>query len=443
MLQYPYRSPLWLPFDTGRALWAGQKEAPMERPVSRMLAIPSQVAELNDLQRLCRRLEQAKGFQLKAAHLGDAFCSLELSSQGQAYTLSLYLTPFGIPPLYRCQHYFPDVDAEELEAREQGLAVEMTFGPDPLASYHLQLQVIHTLLPDTLAVMDDSSEKLLSGRWVALAAASHIPPAPRYIYTVQAVSGDESDCVWLHTHGLNRCGITELEVLDSSRQTYESHYHILETMANRLLEEEEPLEPGEPLYLARLTDETALVTTLVPWQDAVGFYDEDLLGGREDREESHNGDTSAVFVYPTFEDFEAGNIAPVRIFDEILAGNPIYMISSQETRRMKALATERLPYLLAALADSRNQALVKLGLTVDEEHRQDQEEEDSREHIWFKVLGYQDGAFTAELTQDPYYIAGLRTGHVGQYPVEQLTDWMLFTPERRITPDDVYMLELD
>ena len=92
----------------------------MERPVSRMLAIPSQVAELNDLQRLCRRLEQAKGFQLKAAHLGDAFCSLELSSQGQAYTLSLYLTPFGIPPLYRCQHYFPDVDAEELEAREQG-----------------------------------------------------------------------------------------------------------------------------------------------------------------------------------------------------------------------------------------------------------------------------------------------------------------------------------
>ena len=216
MLQYPYRSPLWLPFDTGRALWAGQKEAPMERPVSRMLAIPSQVTELNDLQRLCRRLEQAKGFQLKAAHLGDAFCSLELSSQGQAYTLSLYLTPFGIPPLYRCQHYFPDVDAEELEAREQGLAVEMTFGPDPLASYHLQLQVIHTLLSDTLAVMDDSSEKLLSGRWVALAAASHIPPAPRYIYTVQAVSGDESDCVWLHTHGLNRCGITELEVLDSS-----------------------------------------------------------------------------------------------------------------------------------------------------------------------------------------------------------------------------------
>ena len=133
----------------------------------------------------------------------------------------------------------------------------------------------------------------------------------------------------------------------------------------------------------------------------------------------------------------------MRIFDEILAGNPIYMISSQETRRMKALATERLPYLLAALADSRNQALVKLGLSVDEEHRQDQEEEDSREHIWFKVLGYQDGAFTAELTQDPYYIAGLRTGHVGQYPVEQLTDWVLFTPERRITPDDVYMLELD
>ena len=124
----------------------------------------------------------------------------------------------------------------------------MMFGEDALDSYHLQLKLIHAVLPDAVAVLDDSSEKILSGHWVALAAVSSVPPAPRYIYTAQAVSGEE-EIVWLHTHGLNRCGISELEVLNSTKDTYNSHYNVLETMANRLLELEEPLEPEEPCLL--------------------------------------------------------------------------------------------------------------------------------------------------------------------------------------------------
>ena len=114
------------------------------------------------------------------------------------------------------------------------------------------------MLPDALAVIDDSSEKILSGRWVALAAESEVPPAPRYLYTAQAVSGEE-DCVWLHTHGLNRCGRPELEVLASTKDNYQEHYNVLETLANRILEDEEVPEFGSPYFLA--SSQSISVTT--------------------------------------------------------------------------------------------------------------------------------------------------------------------------------------
>jgi len=31
---------------------------------------------------------------------------------------------------------------------------------------------------------------------------------------------------------------------------------------------------------------------------------------------------------------------------------------------------------------------------------------------------------------------------IGTYTYDDLTDWIIFTPERRITPDDVYIMDL-
>ena len=115
------------------------------------------------------------------------------------------------------------------------------------------------------------------------------------------------------------------------------------------------------------------------------------------------------------------------------------MLSTSETNRMKALAAERIDFLFQAFSDKRNHLLVKLGLLVDESYRS---ESNDREHIWFEVTDLQDGQITAKLTQEPYYIAGLHEGHVGTYSPEDVTDWLIFTPERRLTPDDVYLLTL-
>lgn len=405
---------------------------------SYMMAIPPSMEEIKDQMEVLRRLNNAPDFKVESTESTDGSLFLNLVYRDEKYRAEVYPATFEIPELYRCQHLFPDLDVKLIQEVNDGLAVVMRFGEDALSSYHLQLKLIHAMLPDVIAVLDDSSEKILSGHWVALAAVSNVSPAPRYLFTSQAVSGEE-DVVWLHTHGLNRCGLTELEVLNSSKETYTNHYNILETLAKRLLEMEEPLEPHEPLYLARLTAEIPLIVTIVPWQEAVEHYDDDMLGGSDDREESHNQNTSAIFTYQSQEDYENEVYSPISVYDEIVDGNPIYWFSNAETERMKALAAERISYLYQASKNQDNKVLVKIGLTVDEEL---QEENSTKEHIWFELLEVGDNTMKLKLTQEPYYVKAVHEGDIMDFTVDDVTDWIIYTPDRAISPDDVYILDL-
>ena len=268
---------------------------------SYMVAVSRNDESIKDIKGIMTRLSNNSEVKLKA-HKFEEGLNVKVEIDGCEYEVEVFPIDFEIPPLYRAQHLFPDVDVEAVEKANVGLAVVMEFNENPLRSYHAQLKIITALIPDVLAVLDDSSEKILSGRWVELAAESAVPPAPRYIYTVQAVSDSEGgeDCVWLHSHGLNRCGHPDIEVLNSKKETYNNHYNVLETMANRLLEQEEPLQMGEPFYVARVTERIPLMATLIPWQEAIQNYPENMLGGKAEREEAHNGNTCGLFVYPSY-----------------------------------------------------------------------------------------------------------------------------------------------
>lgn len=408
---------------------------------SYMLAIPTEPSDINSFIRILNHLNQSRYFKVLSSRLEETSLKLELESGDINCWAEIYLSDFDgseLPEIYRIQHFFPDVDIAAIEKAVVGISVAMEFGKDALAYYHLQLRIIDAILPDKLAVLDESSEKILSGRWVTLAAASNIPPAPSYLFTVQAVAGENTD-VWLHSHGLNRCGITELEILNSTKDMYQIHYSIIERLANRILEADKPLEPGDSLYLARLSDSIPMIVTIVGWEEAIRFYDDNILGGLKDRKDGHNRDTSAIFVYQSKEDYENHRMLPVSVYDEYIKQNPIYMISNDETDRMKALAQERLPFLRRALSNRANHILLKLGLEIDEEYRT---EDNFKEHIWFELLKMDDDRLTAKLTQEPYYISGLHEGDTGLYTCSQITDWLIYTPQKRLSPDDVYLMDL-
>lgn len=407
------------------------------RTKSCMIAIPKCEEDLKDIEGIMNRISNNAEIKL-LAHEYDEGMKLTLEVEEMEYTVVMAPVDINLSEMYRIQHFFPDIDIDTVQKAEFGLEVDMEFGEDALTSYHAQLKIMNVLMPDAVAILDASSEKVLSGKWVKLAAESKVPPAPRYIYTVQAVSG-EDDCVWLHSHGLNRCGIPELEVLNSTIDTYQSHYNIIETMAGRLLELEEPLEMGEPFYLARVTEDIPMFTTLVPWQEAVEHYPDDMLGGKCDREDSHNENTCGIFVFASQEDLENGEYSPVSIFDEFLQDNPLYMISNKETDRMRNLAAERLNYMLDAAKNDENTIILKIGLEMDEEFKEDDNE---REHIWFELLEVEDGAVRCRLTQEPYFVKNMHEGSEGTYTFDKITDWLIYTKERRISPDDVYIMNL-
>lgn len=409
----------------------------LEQEKSYMLAVPTNSEDILDLEGIIGRLYDATDFTLKDIQNKQGNMEITVEYKNHIYDACFYPTTYELPELYRSLHLFEDLDLEKLQNAKEGITVEMEFSKDVLDSYHLQLKLIGTILTDVAGILDDSSEKLLSGKWAKLAAESSVPPAPRYLFTTQAVYCEQSDTVWLHTHGLNRCGLTEVEVLNSTKDNYNNHYGVVETVANRLMGSEDPIIPKEPMFVGRLTEEDYLVCTLIPWEEAVEHYDPQLLGGKMDRTEGHNLNTSVVFVYCCEEDYNNGKYNELCVYDDILGENPIFYLTNEETERMSQLAKERIFFAIHALQEKENKVLIKIGLTVDEEF---QEDENSREHIWFELTQFEGNMLTGKLTQEPYYVSKMHVGDVAQFTVEQITDWLIYTPEQRISPDDVYLL---
>lgn len=417
---------------------------------SYMVAIPKQREDLNDPKQLMDNLAASKECKIISQEFVDgeenlvevcgygykAGIKLVVEVSGVQYRAIVLPIQFEIPPMVRAQHFFRDIDIKTIEGSQVGLDVVMEFSDDPFASYHAQLKLVSALVPDAVAVLDDSAEKMLSGKWVRFAASSDVYPAPKYIYTIQAISGDEDD-VWLHTHGLKRCGIPELEILNSSKQYYGEHGRIIETLASRMLEE--PAQQGEPVFLARLTEDIDVVTTFIDWKDALKFMPKNILGGEEDRKEGHNEDTCVVFAYANFEDFQQHKLSHVAIYDDVLEENPLYMFTARETERMKNLAIERIDYMVKAFEDKANKIIAKIGIEVDEEFKDGDIE---NEHIWFEINDISGDSVTAILTQDPYYVKDMKKGSIATYGFDKITDWVVYTPNGPLTPDDVYMMDV-
>ena len=203
--------------------------SPSEQPLSYyeeksyMLAIPwsDQEDTLFDREEKIRRISRMEGVEvLSVASENDGEQPfITISYHGETYAVDL--SPYPAYDSYKSiqrRHIFSDEENEELAKAEFGLMVIMPFGKDHKSSFHFQLKLIDALMPEPVAIIDESAEQIFSGQWAHLAAASNTPPSPQYIYQIHAVT-DEKDEVWLHTHGLARCGLPEIEILDAGKKT--------------------------------------------------------------------------------------------------------------------------------------------------------------------------------------------------------------------------------
>lgn len=349
------------------------------------------------------------------------------------------------------------IDEQSLKTateQEYYLETSMYFELEPLASFHLQLKIMDAIVPDSSLVIDFMSYRLLSAQWLKMTAKSAIPPSPDYLYTLHCVydeqGNDGNRRYWFHTHGLHRCASVELEMLNFSNGAEQ-----MNTLINMSVKKflSSPAKERERFTIGY--DGMGINLCWLRWEEALKDLPENILGGFSDRDEADNVHAEPSGILFAVED---GNMVSPEIYAKTLAENPIYYITNEETERMSALAKERFPsfervfhrehkepekksFLKKMIGFKEEEApgwtfLVKLGLKVD-----DPDSGSEKEHLWFDVMSVNKGQITGKLLNQPYWISGLNEGDINTYPLEVLTDWLIYSPDNTFTSDSIYILE--
>lgn len=381
----------------------------------------------------------------------------EIEYQEANFNVEIYVCPTRNINLkdYGFANQIDEVSLKKAFEQEYYLEISMYFELEPLSSFHLQLKIMNAIVTEASVVVDFMSYRLLSPRWLSMTAQSQIPPSPDYLYTIHGVYDDNEEDgarrYWFHTHGLHRCTSVELEIINI-REGAEQMNTLLNMTVKKFLSS--PAKEREIFEIGY--DGMGINLCWLRWEEALQDLPKNILGGFADRDEVDN-----VHAEPSGILFavEEGNMISPEIYAKTLADNPIYYITNAETERMSALAKERFPFFekifrkeykepekksfLKGLFSPKKEEgeeswtfLVKLGLTVD-----DPNSGSEKEHLWFEVSAIDNGKITGKLLNQPYWISGLKEGNVNTYPLEVLTDWLIYSPDDTYNTDSVYALQ--
>ncbi len=345
--------------------------------------------------------------------------------------ISIYIDETYSNELYKLNHYVPQETMDLMKDNKYSIFIDLKFGENHLESYLYQLELLTIAVPELILVVDLSSEKFLSKEWVFMTVREKLLPSPAYLYSIQGVV-DDKDNVWLHTHGLNRCGMIELEILGANRENSNTLYQLLEATAHRFLSSGMTKE-DEILYLGR-----NIVLTWKPWEVEVERY-QGIIGEGKDRE-NHDDPSGVLYLYQTPNDYENKILSHVEVIVPEIEDNPVFFYSNEESLRMATMAISRFNYLKDTFANKENNYtyFVKLGLEVDEDKV---EEIGEKEHLWFGIKDITDkNEIVGELINEPYGIKDLKSGDIVTKHSSYLTDWLIRTEQTDVNPDSVYIL---
>lgn len=424
-----------------------QVNKPQQQPLgyweeqSYMIAIPKDES-VNFEDNILEKIASVEGLTIKQKKNFSAdqkiFGSAVIDYKGEEYKISFYYDDFDaqlqLPPIN--MQTLSQKEIHSLKNAKMAFTLHMEFNDDAIKSYHLQLKLMLAVMPELAVIFDESAESVISGRQVKLYAQSDVVPPIAALYSIQAV-GEKNGEVWLHTHGLCRCGVTELEIVKSCSEYVNEHAQIITSLAGRLLQKD---NKDNFYYIGRIEDDIPIVVTYVPWTKALDEYNDLALGGYEDRKDGHNSRTSLIFAYKNERDEKLCNYSKIDIYDNLWEnGNPMFFISNQETERMKAVAEERFDYIKKAWEMLDCDVLIKIGLKIDEKYSEEAGNT-NREHIWFQLVEMKEKSFTARLTQEAYWVDDIHEGDIREFTVDDVTDWRIYTDEFVVSPDTVYVL---
>lgn len=318
-------------------------------------------------------------------------------------------------------------DEEEFEATRRArwmLMIQTTYEPDdePNDHYHAHLKLAD-IISDGLAtaVIDTNAMSLRSKTTLHDLATCPVAPAPEELYEIHVVK--DEDTFWLHTHGLRRFEVPELEVIGVPRDRFQDTYTAFQWLIAYVL----------PVYIPakglELSFGSEVNIRLIPWDEVVAQLPSDGLGGANDRDnEEHAGWRLVVS--------DQGERYSINGFLESVQGDPIFWLSDEESARRAHLAQVRFGHAAAAWYStqfSERRMGVKVGVPFTDErkdlyeHLQDEElpKGASREHMWFELLAIEGKTLIAKLDSEPVYATYMTKGDTYRLPINQLSEFNL------------------
>jgi hypothetical protein len=320
---------------------------------------------------------------------------------------------------------------------------------DPLGDFTALMKLLTAAFDELPAVLDVNS-----GRWHPRGAldehfgAGAEPPEDVLWMThvIVSAAGDETASAWLHTHGLWRCGLPELEMIEVPIRYVDRAAELLAGLAGRMLEEGIPA-PGEPFAAG-----PGLEVTFQPWQVVTRRLG-DAPGGIEDRigmpGDAHVG-VRAVVCSAEYQGDRAESSWPREVLERIDRGEGSLFLSQHETHRLAERARGAWPRFVGAFAtvsprllavaatppadvdDTSVRFLVKAGLT-----KETSGDEAAREHLWFVVRRCEGSRFQGELLNQPVLVTSLKRGDVTWIERQRVSDWSVVTPLGSYGPADL------
>lgn len=326
-----------------------------------------------------------------------------------------------------------DEDRENVAAATWAMGVSTVFEDRPLWDFHAQLKVLQAVAPDTVFVLDAESFSPRPGPWLNEVASSLAPPSPESLFTIHAVGDGEDEPAWLHTHGLERCGSIELEMLDVPGDFAGMAGQLLNVAGALFIERGVP-EPDEPFEVGQ-----GLELCWLPWEEALSKIRNGVPGHHDDRDDDVHVGARGVLLVPRKGLLGRRTYKSVAEYRAIMEDNPLLYLSNMATARAALLAKERLPRFRALWQGHQEEEwvfLVKLGYQVD--HAED---EHDREHLWFQVHEVGDDEVEATCLNAPYAVSSLAEGQRARHPFTKLSDWSILCELGRFDAENVGELE--
>ncbi len=406
----------------------------VERVASRMFAIPGNPDSILNTGEVLARLHDTD--ELLFGQTGQA--PFTVTYKGMDYTFDTADVEFGMDEDDPMLCSLNDAERETVIHSKRAFGVELMFADNNMDSYHLQIKLLNMLVPDMAALFDTNAYRIHSGRWARMTAGSRVAPSPDYMYVIHAVNDSETgtDSVWLHTHGLTRCGTIELEILGANLKNWELLGNSLNQIAHRLVGDNQFIDEMEPKTVGRVSDGRDIVVTWQRSEWSFRDFPKKIVGGPSDRNEEHSINMGVIYLYENEEDQLDGKITPIIRWENVLDDNTVYFKTTSETQRMRALAQERVGWLRRLDKElEEKQIIVKIGLKPDAEHGFD---DDQFEYIWFEPEEFREDSFTAVLTQDAFYVKGMVEGVRRECTYDEIVDWRVYTPEDTYSPDNIF-----